>query len=116
MGCSMDVNRAVGDHAVDLLLFKNCCSSNLETAYELSDSAEVMIASQEQLPARGWPYAGSLCGRSPAADAATLAKRTNRAEGSCKQLATALRGHASSARRADFPVAARGRASVCGHR
>ena len=70
-GVLNDVNRAVGDHAVDLLLFKNCCSSNLETAYELSDSAEVMIASQEQLPARGWPYA-DLLRTLAAAGAATL--------------------------------------------
>jgi hypothetical protein len=45
-----------GGQAVDIVMFKNCCLSNVETAYELRDSAEFMIASQARLPARGWPY------------------------------------------------------------
>ena len=59
-GVLNSVSRQFGDHAVDVLLFKNCCSGNLETAYELSDIAEVMIASQDRMPARGWPYADLL--------------------------------------------------------
>ena len=52
------VNEVYGGRAIDTLLFKNCCLSNLETAYELRDRADLMIASQARLPARGWPYAG----------------------------------------------------------
>jgi hypothetical protein len=45
-----------GGQAVDIVMFKNCCLSNLETAYQLRDVAEFMIASQARLPANGWPY------------------------------------------------------------
>jgi hypothetical protein len=44
------------DGRIDGVLFKNCCLSNLETVYQLQDCAEIMIASQARLPARGWPY------------------------------------------------------------
>jgi Clostripain family len=42
--------------AVDVVMFKNCCLSNVETAYQLQDRAELMIASQARVPAKGWPY------------------------------------------------------------
>ena len=48
-------NGLIGD-PVDIVLFKNCCLSNVETAYQLQDCAELMIASQARLPAKGWPY------------------------------------------------------------
>lgn len=45
-----------GGQSTDVVMFKNCCLSNAETAYQLRDSAELMIASQAKLPARDWPY------------------------------------------------------------
>jgi Clostripain family len=40
----------------DIVLFKNCCMSTLETAYELQGSVRYMIASQGRVPAEGYPY------------------------------------------------------------
>jgi hypothetical protein len=45
-----------GGQAVDIVMFKNCCLSNVETAYQLHADAEFMLASQSRLPAKGWPY------------------------------------------------------------
>jgi hypothetical protein len=43
---------------VDVILFKDCWVSTLEVAYELDDTADVMIASQGLVPILGaWPYA-----------------------------------------------------------
>lgn len=49
-------NALSGGQIVDILMFKNCCLSNVETAYQLRDDAEFMIASQTRMPAEGWPY------------------------------------------------------------
>ena len=41
---------------VDIVLFKDCWMSTLETAYELQKSARFMIASPAKVPQKGWPY------------------------------------------------------------
>jgi Clostripain family len=48
----------LGDGVPNVLMFKNCCLSNIETAYQLSESCELMLCSQALLPAKGWPYKG----------------------------------------------------------
>jgi len=40
---------------VDIVLFKECFMSTLETAFEL-DHARFMIASQGKVPRLNWPY------------------------------------------------------------
>jgi hypothetical protein len=41
---------------VDIIAFKDCFMSTLETAYELEDSADYIIASPQIVPIEGWPY------------------------------------------------------------
>ncbi len=41
---------------VDLIGFDTCFGANLETAYELRDTARFMVASQDLIPADGWEY------------------------------------------------------------
>src|SRR6185436_10994015 len=41
---------------VDIIVFKDCFMSTLETAYELKDSATYLIASPDIVPIPGWPY------------------------------------------------------------
>jgi hypothetical protein len=53
-GSKIGVDR--GDSKVDILLFKNCCMSTLETAYELQGAASYMIASQGLVPVKDGPY------------------------------------------------------------
>jgi hypothetical protein len=43
------------DRPVDIVLFKECFMSTLETAFEL-DQVRYMIASQGKVPRLGWPY------------------------------------------------------------
>jgi len=45
------------DREVDIITFKDCFMSTLETAYELHDRATYVLASQDIVPIRGWPYA-----------------------------------------------------------
>ncbi len=40
----------------DLVAFKDCCMSTLETVGELRDLATYVLASQALVPAEGWPY------------------------------------------------------------
>jgi len=42
---------------VDIIAFKDCFMSSLETAYELKDAATYLIASTDIVPVEGWPYA-----------------------------------------------------------
>lgn len=42
---------------VDIIAFKDCFMSTLETAYELKDAATCLIASPDIVPVEGWPYA-----------------------------------------------------------
>jgi len=41
---------------VDIVAFKDCFMSTLETAYELKDAASYVIASPDIVPVEGWPY------------------------------------------------------------
>ena len=41
---------------VDIIAFKDCFMSSLETAYELKDAATYLIASPDIVPIEGWPY------------------------------------------------------------
>ena len=41
---------------VDIIAFKDCFMSTLETAYELKDAATYLIASPDIVPVEGWPY------------------------------------------------------------
>jgi hypothetical protein len=41
---------------VDIVAFKDCCMSTIETARELQDVATYLLASQNLVPAEGWPY------------------------------------------------------------
>ena len=41
---------------VDIIAFKDCFMSTLETAYELKDAASYVIASPDIVPVEGWPY------------------------------------------------------------
>lgn len=45
------------DQEVDIVAFKDCFMSSLETAYELKDAATYLIASTDIVPVEGWPYA-----------------------------------------------------------
>jgi hypothetical protein len=42
---------------VDIIAFKDCFMSTLETAYELKNAASYVIASPDIVPIEGWPYA-----------------------------------------------------------
>lgn len=42
---------------VDIIAFKDCFMSTLETAYELKDAATYLIGSSDIVPIEGWPYA-----------------------------------------------------------
>jgi hypothetical protein len=55
--------RGIFRRPIDIVLFKNCCLSALETAYELQPVARFIISSQTRVRAENWPYAemfGSL--------------------------------------------------------
>ena len=41
---------------IDIVLFKNCCLSALETAYEHQGVARFIISSQIGVPGKNWPY------------------------------------------------------------
>jgi hypothetical protein len=45
---------------VDIVAFKDCFMSTLETAYELKDAASYLVASPGIVPVEGWPYAKML--------------------------------------------------------
>jgi hypothetical protein len=48
--------RSAFSRPIDIVLFKNCCLSALETAYELQDVAHFIISSQTRVRAEDWPY------------------------------------------------------------
>ena len=61
--------------AIDLVMFKDCWMSTLETAVELKGAAQFMIGSQGRVPQVGWPYEDifkHLAGRD---DVRTVAKQ-----------------------------------------
>ena len=41
---------------IDIVVFKDCYMSTLETAFELKDLATFVVASQALVPIEGWPY------------------------------------------------------------
>ena len=41
---------------VNIIAFKDCFMSTLETVYELEDAADYLIASPDIVPIEGWPY------------------------------------------------------------
>jgi hypothetical protein len=52
-----DIERAMRKARADVILFRDCCMSTLETAFQLRDVANYAIASQSLVPIRGqWPY------------------------------------------------------------
>ena len=52
-----DLERALRKGRADVVLFRDCCMSTLETAFQLRDVAKYAIASQSLVPIRGqWPY------------------------------------------------------------
>ena len=60
---------------VDIIAFKDCFMSTLETAYELKDAATYLIGSPDIVPVEGWPYARMFeqLARQPEAKAAARA-------------------------------------------
>jgi len=51
------LERALRKGRADVVLFRDCCMSTLETAFQLRDVAKYAIASQSLVPIRGqWPY------------------------------------------------------------
>jgi hypothetical protein len=50
------LHRGFGPTGVDIVVFKNCCLSALETAFEIRKVARYMVASETRVPARKWPY------------------------------------------------------------
>ena len=61
---------------IDLVGMNACQMSSAEVAYQLRGSAEVYVASQEDMPVQGWPYDDILprLVAQPGMDAATLGK------------------------------------------
>jgi hypothetical protein len=59
---------------VDIIAFKDCFMSTLETAYELKDAATYLIASPDIVPVEGWPYARMFEQLTRQADAKLAAK------------------------------------------
>jgi hypothetical protein len=59
---TIELGRAIGQAArslgrsIDLVGMNACQMSSAEVAYQLRGSAEVYVASQENMPAYGWPY------------------------------------------------------------
>lgn len=59
---------------VDIVAFKDCFMSTLETAYELKDAATYLIASPDIVPVEGWPYARMFAQLAAQSDAKLAAK------------------------------------------
>jgi hypothetical protein len=59
---------------VDIVAFKDCFMSTLETAYELKDVATYLISSPDIVPIEGWPYARMFEQLTRHADAKLAAK------------------------------------------
>jgi Clostripain family len=61
------------DLRAGVLVFRDCFMNTLETAYELRDTAEFMIASQALAPVDGvWPWSDFLATLKPSADASDV--------------------------------------------
>jgi hypothetical protein len=63
------IERALRNNRADVVLFRDCCMSTLETAFQLRDVARYAIASQSLVPIRGqWPYVDLFAIMQTAAD------------------------------------------------
>jgi hypothetical protein len=77
---TIELGRAIAKAAhelgrpIDLVGMNACQMSSVEVAYQLRGSAEVYVASQEDMPVQGWPYDDILprLVAQPAMDAAAL--------------------------------------------
>jgi len=77
---TIELGRAIAKAAqelgrpIDLVGMNACQMSSAEVAYQLRGSAEVYVASQEDMPVQGWPYDDILprLAAQPDMDAATL--------------------------------------------
>src|SRR4051794_117481 len=71
-----EVSTAAG-RKIDLLGFDACLMNMVEIAYELKDSVEVIVGSEEVEPGNGWPYDLDLAvlAESPAASAREVAPK-----------------------------------------
>ena len=83
----------VGRRKLDLLGFSSCTRSYAEAAHELHDVVDFMVASQSDLPSRGWPYASVLreISRNPSIGTAELCRRiTSHVAGSFRRRSVAV--------------------------
>ena len=68
-----DSLKAMGGRAA-VIVFRACNVGTLETAYELKDAGEFMVASQAIVPVQGtWPWANLLCSLQPYARSGDVA-------------------------------------------
>ena len=76
IGAALKSLAAKGIH-LDLIGFDACLMASIETVYEVSGYADVLVASEETEPGDGWPYTDVLgyIVENPDADAAEWAKR-----------------------------------------
>ncbi|MEO5820215.1 MAG: clostripain-related cysteine peptidase [Vicinamibacteraceae bacterium] len=88
---------AVGDRAA-VIVFRACLANTLETAYQLRDAGEFMIASQSIVPIAGiWPWGSFLASLMPGATSGDVARAI------AQQLALFLDTPANRAPFADVP-------------
>ncbi len=68
--------RAILGRPIDLFGMNACQMASAEVAYQLRDNARIYIASQEDMPAQGWPYDDILTrlGATPTLEAPDLAQ------------------------------------------
>jgi len=63
------------DHKASVVLFRDCYMSTLETAYQLKDVADFMIASQAEAPVAGvWPWKRFMQELKPSRDSEDVAR------------------------------------------
>ena len=51
-----EIQQALSGYHLDLIGFDACLMATIETAYELRNYADVLVASEETEPGNGWPY------------------------------------------------------------
>jgi len=58
-GHVMDIaqlKEALSGEGVDIVSFSSCSMATVEVSYELKDSCNILISSQDDVPITGWPY------------------------------------------------------------
>ena len=73
LSAALEAARTCLHKEIDIVAFKDCFMSTLETAYELTGLARFMIASQELVPVERWPYAGIFGALDPVRDVKDVA-------------------------------------------